>query len=193
GQLGRLVAGRRAARSGAGRSPALRGGFRLHRHLHRPHRLLRPREAPLRRHRRERRHRRPGAGRRRLALARALGGPGRHRRRGAAAPRAAGRAMSLDPVTLLAIALMALATYGTRIGGLLLADRLRLEGRGKAAFEAIPPAVLTAVIAPTLLATGPAETAAGLVTILAAFRLPLLGTVAVGVAALVLLRALVPA
>jgi len=98
--------------------------------------------------------------------------------------------MRLDAATLLAIALMALATYVTRIGGLLLADRLRLAGRGKAAFEAIPPAVLTAVIAPTLLATGPAESLAGLLTILAGFRLPLLGTVVVGVAAIVLLRAL---
>ena len=45
-------------------------------------------------------------------------------------------------------------------------------------------------IAPTLLATGPAESLAGLVTILAAFRLPLLGTVLVGVAAIVSARLL---
>ena len=98
--------------------------------------------------------------------------------------------MSVDAATVLAVAAMALATYATRIGGLFLAHRFRLEGRSKAAFDAIPPAVLTAVIAPTLLTTGPAESLAGLVTILAAFRLPLLGTVLVGVAAIVALRLL---
>ena len=97
--------------------------------------------------------------------------------------------MSLDPAALLAILLMALATYLTRLAGFVLVGRLRLEGRAKAAFDAIPPAILTAVIAPAVL-TGPAEAIAGLITILAAFRLPLLGTVLVGVAAIVLLRAM---
>lgn len=97
--------------------------------------------------------------------------------------------MSIDARTIAAILLMALATYLTRIAGLFLADRLQLEGRAKAAFDAIPAAVLTAVIARTVLATGPAETLAGIVTILAATRLPMLGTVLVGVAAIVGLRA----
>ena len=100
--------------------------------------------------------------------------------------------MSLDRTVLLAILLMALATYLTRIAGLFLADRFRLEGRGKAAFDAIPAAVLTALIAPTVLTTGPAEAIAGLITILTAFRLPLYGTVAVGVAAIVVLRTFLP-
>jgi uncharacterized membrane protein len=98
--------------------------------------------------------------------------------------------MSLDPTTLLAILLMALATCLTRVAGLVLVGRLRLEGRAKAAFDAIPPAILTAVIAPAVLTGGPAEAIAGLITILAAFRLPLLGTVLVGVAAIVVLRAI---
>jgi uncharacterized membrane protein len=97
--------------------------------------------------------------------------------------------MSLDPMTLLAILLMALATYLTRVAGLVLVGRLRLEGRLKVAFDAIPSAILTAVIAPAVLTGGPAEAIAGLITILAAFRLPLLGTVLVGVAAIVVLRA----
>jgi uncharacterized membrane protein len=96
--------------------------------------------------------------------------------------------MKLHGVTVLTIVLMGLVTYVLRIAGLFLAGRFRLEGRTKAAFDAIPPAVLTAVIAPALLATGPAESLAGAVTILAAFRLPLLGTVAVGVVSVVLLR-----
>ena len=96
--------------------------------------------------------------------------------------------MRLDTTTLLAIALMGLATYLTRVAGLLVAGRVRLAGRARAAFDAIPVAVLVAVIAPTLLTSSAAESLAGAVTILAATRLPLLGTVAVGIAAVVLLR-----
>ena len=96
--------------------------------------------------------------------------------------------MTPDPVTFAAILAMAGVTYATRAAGLVLAGRLALSGRAKAAFEAIPPAVLVAVIAPTALATGWQETAATLVTALAATRLPLLGTVAVGVGTIVLLR-----
>ena len=96
--------------------------------------------------------------------------------------------MSVDPITLAAILAMAVVTYLTRIAGLFVADRLVLTGRAKAAFDAIPPAVLVAVIAPTALTTGWAETAAATVTVVAATRLPLLGTIAVGVVAVVLLR-----
>jgi uncharacterized membrane protein len=99
--------------------------------------------------------------------------------------------MRIDPITLLTILGMAGATYLTRIAGLMLADRLVLSGRAKAAFEAIPPAVLIAVIAPTALATGWPETAAAAITMVAALRLPLLATIAVGVAAVVALRAVV--
>ena len=98
--------------------------------------------------------------------------------------------MSLDPITLAAILAMALVTYATRVAGLLVAERLALSGRAKAAFDAIPPAVLVAVIAPSALATGWPETLAAALTTLAALRLPLLATVAVGVAAVVALRAI---
>ncbi len=100
--------------------------------------------------------------------------------------------MSIDPITLAAILAMAAVTYATRAAGLLVAERLVLTGRAKAAFDAIPPAVLMAVIAPTALATGPAETAAAALAMVAATRLPLLATVAVGVAAVVVLRAVLP-
>ena len=96
--------------------------------------------------------------------------------------------MTLDPLTFTAILAMAGVTYATRLAGLVLADRLGLSGRAKAAFDAIPPAVLVAVIAPTALATGWQETVAAAVTAFAAIRLPLLGTVAVGVVTIVLLR-----
>ncbi len=96
--------------------------------------------------------------------------------------------MRLDPGTLLAILGMAVATYLTRIAGLFVAGKLRLDGRAKAAFDALPPAVLVAVIAPSALATGWRETLAAGVAALAATRLPLLAVVALGVAAVVALR-----
>jgi uncharacterized membrane protein len=99
--------------------------------------------------------------------------------------------MSLDSTTLLAIIAMAVVTYITRIAGLFVADRLVLTGRAKAAFDAIPPAVLVAVIAPTALTTGWAEAMAAAITAVAAFRLPLLATVAVGVISVVVLRNLI--
>ncbi len=97
--------------------------------------------------------------------------------------------MTVDPTTLAAIVAMAVVTYLTRIAGIFVAARLALSGRARAAFDAIPPAVLVAVIAPEALATGWPETVAALVTSLAATRLPLLATVAVGVVAVVALRA----
>jgi uncharacterized membrane protein len=98
--------------------------------------------------------------------------------------------VSLDGATLVAILAMAAITYATRIAGPVIADRLTLRGRARAAFDAIPAAVLVAVIAPMALTAGWRESAATAVTILAATRLPLLATIAVGVATIVLLRTL---
>ncbi|PVE25348.1 hypothetical protein DC522_05450 [Microvirga sp. KLBC 81] len=99
--------------------------------------------------------------------------------------------MSLDMTTLLAIIAMAVVTYITRIAGLFVADRLVLTGRAKAAFDAIPPAVLVSVIAPTALTTGWAEAIAAAITAVVAFRLPLLATIAAGVVSVVVLRNLI--
>ncbi len=96
--------------------------------------------------------------------------------------------MNVDFPTFTAILVMAVLTYATRVAGIFLAGRLRLSGRAEAAYDAIPPAVLVAVIAPVALATGVVETVAAAVTGIAATRLPLLGTIATGVAAVVLLR-----
>jgi uncharacterized membrane protein len=96
--------------------------------------------------------------------------------------------MSVDTTTLFAILAMAIVTYFTRVAGLLVADRLALTGRAKAAFDAIPPAVLVAVIAPTALTTGWAEAIAAAITAIVAFRLPLLATIIVGVLSVVVLR-----
>lgn len=90
-----------------------------------------------------------------------------------------------------AIVLMALATAATRLAGLLVPARWTEAGRLGAAFRALPVVVLTAVVAPTILVTGWHETAAAAVTVLAALRLPLVATVVIGVATVVLLRAFV--
>jgi uncharacterized membrane protein len=95
----------------------------------------------------------------------------------------------MDYSSLLTILGMATVTYLTRIGGYLLMRDRTLGPRATAALDAVPAAILTAVIAPSVLAASPAEAVAGLLTALAAFRLPLLGTIAVGVGSVVILRA----
>jgi uncharacterized membrane protein len=85
---------------------------------------------------------------------------------------------------------MGVVTFITRIGGDLLMRNRTLGPRMTAALNAVPPAVLTAVIAPSVLSAGPAEAIAGVITLIAAFRLPLLATIVVGVASLVLIRSL---
>ncbi|HEY6581895.1 MAG TPA: AzlD domain-containing protein [Rubrobacter sp.] len=99
--------------------------------------------------------------------------------------------MGLDPVTLLAIVLMALATYATRAGGLWLANHFELSERAGAWLDAIPGAILVSLVAPTVLTGGLAETLAAAAVVLVAFRtgsLPL--AMATGVVAVVLLRTL---
>lgn len=98
--------------------------------------------------------------------------------------------MQLDPLTLSAIAAMAAATYFTRVFGYWLVRRTTVSGRLAGALEAVPGAVLTAIIAPMAFATGPAESGAALITVLLALRLPLIVAVAGGCLAVVGLRLL---
>ena len=96
--------------------------------------------------------------------------------------------MTLDPATLAAIAGMAIVTFLNRVSGLFLVRFIRLEGRAKAALEALPAAILMAVIAPMVLTHGVAETAASAITLAAALRLPLVAAVVIGVGSVVALR-----
>jgi uncharacterized membrane protein len=97
--------------------------------------------------------------------------------------------VNVDVITLLAIIGMGLATYATRISGLLLMRGVVVTGRLKAALDAVPPAVLMAVITPTVFMTGVAEMLAAVATAIAAFlRLPLLVTILVGVVSVMLFR-----
>ncbi len=95
--------------------------------------------------------------------------------------------MTIDPVNFAAILAMGVLTYMTRILGFLIADRLPKAGPVRVALDALPPAVLVAVIAPIVL-SGPIEAAAGLATLLLALRLPLIGVVAAGVGLVAALR-----
>jgi uncharacterized membrane protein len=89
------------------------------------------------------------------------------------------------------IAALGLVTYATRIGGDLVLSRFRrLNPRLEAALDAVPAAVMTALVAPMALVTGPAETLAAAITVAAALRLPMLAALALGVAAVAGLRAL---
>jgi uncharacterized membrane protein len=99
--------------------------------------------------------------------------------------------MSLDTRTLLIIVLVGLATYATRITGYWLLRDVTITGRTKAALDAVPPAILVAVIAPAVLMNGWPERIAGAVTIVAALlRLPLLVVIIIGVGTTALLRQL---
>ncbi len=98
--------------------------------------------------------------------------------------------MKLDAANIAAILAMAAATYATRISGLWLVRYVRPGRVMQAALDAVPVAVLTAVIAPALARGGPADIAAAAVTMVAAFRLPLLAAVVIGVLAAVGFRAL---
>jgi uncharacterized membrane protein len=88
---------------------------------------------------------------------------------------------------LLAILAMAVATYATRIGGMLLGGYLPKTGRVRQALDALPAAVLTAVIAPAVIA-GAAEMIAAALTLIAALRLPMIVAVLVGMGSVALLR-----
>lgn len=101
--------------------------------------------------------------------------------------------MSVNSHTLLLILLMGLATYSTRIAGYWLLRGRKVEGRMKAALDAVPPAILMAVIAPSVFLQGYAEMMAGALTLAAALlRLPLLVTILVGMASVVVFRMVLP-
>ena len=98
--------------------------------------------------------------------------------------------MTLDWQVLVTILGMAGVTYLTRVLGFWMIARMTLKGRLAAALEAVPGAVLMAVIAPTILLQGPAEALAAVVTLLLAWRLPILVAVIGGVTSVVAFRAL---
>jgi len=89
------------------------------------------------------------------------------------------------------IVTLGLVTYGTRIGGHLILSRFgRLNLRLEAALDAVPAAVMTAIVAPMALATGPMESIAAAIAVLAALRLSMHATLVLGIGSLVVMRLL---
>ena len=85
----------------------------------------------------------------------------------------------------------ALATYATRVGGFLILSRFgTIHYRLEAALDAVPTAVLAALVAPSLFTQSWAETLSILFAGLIATRYSLAISVAGGVLALVMLRQL---
>jgi branched chain amino acid efflux pump len=99
--------------------------------------------------------------------------------------------MEVDPIHLLTILGMALATYATRAGGLWLMGRVTASPGIEAWLRHIPGAVIISIVAPQALTSGPAEALASLATVLvAAVTRSLILTLVVGVVAVWVLRQL---
>lgn len=91
---------------------------------------------------------------------------------------------------LLLITALGAATYLTRIGGHAVLSRFEpISPRLEAALDAVPAAVMTAIVAPMALAAGPAEAIASIVVLVASLRLPILAVLAIGAVVIVALRA----
>ena len=95
----------------------------------------------------------------------------------------------MDLETFLAIMAMAVATAATRLAGPSLARRLPRTGPVTAAIEAAPGAILIAIVAPIIVAAGPAGAVAAAVTVLVARNAPTLVAIVCGTATVALLRA----
>jgi uncharacterized membrane protein len=99
--------------------------------------------------------------------------------------------VGVDPEILIAIALMALATYATRAGGLWLASRFDLSERAGAWLDQIPGAILVSLVAPFVFTGGPAEALAAIAVVIVAVRTGSLPAAMVtGVGTVLVLRAL---
>jgi uncharacterized membrane protein len=97
----------------------------------------------------------------------------------------------MTPEFLLTIAVLGISTYATRLAGYWLLRGRDVSGRVRAALDAVPPAILVAVIAPSVFLQGYAEVLAGAFTlVLALMRLPILAVIAGGTAAAAVFRIL---
>ncbi|WP_193176518.1 AzlD family protein [Oricola nitratireducens] len=99
--------------------------------------------------------------------------------------------MELSTTTWIILA-GAFATYLTRIGGHLVLSRFKtIHPRVNAGLNAVPAAVLTTLVAPAAVFTGPAETATIIVAFVAAFYLPMMAVFVLGWIAVLAFRALI--
>ena len=96
--------------------------------------------------------------------------------------------MNLDWVVLLTISGMAMVTQLTRFAGYWLVQQTRIEGRLERFLNAIPGAVLAAVVAPAALGQGLIEFLAAVTAFMLARHYPVLLAIFASTAMVVLLR-----
>ncbi len=94
----------------------------------------------------------------------------------------------LDTWTVITILGMAGVTAFTRVIGYWMMSKVHVSGRLSGALNAVPGAILTAIVTPAAFSAGPAEAISALVTVALAWRFPLLVAIAGGVGCIVLLR-----
>ncbi|MDR9429163.1 MAG: AzlD domain-containing protein [Natronomonas sp.] len=78
--------------------------------------------------------------------------------------------VELDGLVVAVILGMAIVTYLTKAGGLWLLGRIEIGERTEAGLEALPGAIIVAIVAPELAAGGPAEWTAAAVAVVVAVR-----------------------
>jgi uncharacterized membrane protein len=88
----------------------------------------------------------------------------------------------IDLHTLAIIAGMAAVTAATRFAGYAILGRRTLSARLRASLDAVPPAILAAIVAPVALSGGLAEALAALATLVVAWRAPVVVAIVAGVA-----------
>lgn len=99
--------------------------------------------------------------------------------------------VELDPLVVGVVAAMALVTYATKVGGLWLLGRVDVGERTEDGLEALPGAIIVAIVAPELADGGPPEwTAAALAGVVAWKTENLLAALVVAMLTVVALRSI---
>ena len=95
----------------------------------------------------------------------------------------------LMSVMIWLIITLAAVTYATRFGGHIILSRFkRINPRLEAALDAVPAAVLAALVAPAAFLAGPAEFVGAAVAMVLSFRFSMLPVVIIATSAVALLR-----
>lgn len=96
--------------------------------------------------------------------------------------------MTIEPHNLLLIVLVTAATLAIRLGGAMIMARVSLGPSARAAFEAMPVAVMTAVLAPAALTQGWPEALAAIIAVIVGLRAPMYMVIVTGMGCVVLFR-----
>ncbi|MBL4647222.1 MAG: hypothetical protein COA52_04360 [Hyphomicrobiales bacterium] len=87
------------------------------------------------------------------------------------------------------IAALAVLTYATRFGGYIILSRFKnIHPRVEAALDAVPAAVIAAIVAPSVILSGAPEIIAAVFAVALSYRFSMLGVVAASTLLVALLR-----